>query len=352
LNKLRLVNVTYLRMFIFVIAFFAFPLLAVPSASIISPRPNGWVVDLSGRLKPETVTTINQVAEANYRKRRAEMAVVVIGSTDGIDARQYTVELFNRWGVGNRKRNDGVLILAAIEDRAVEIVVGDGFPADIERRTDLIMKNFIVPSFQVGDIDGALLEGAQEATRTLWEKRTVAERVRDNGYILLILVTFAPALIWILSGVLVRSYFRYRPRKCQKCNAQMKLVNELTDDKLLNKVERLEEKLGSVDYDIWACPVCYATLKNANRAVLTEYTTCMKCKACTLDSDVTTLRRATTYSSGLERVDYKCKHCGHRHTENRKIPRIRRSSSSSSSSGSGSGFGGGSSSGRGSSGRW
>ncbi|MGQ7398861.1 TPM domain-containing protein, partial [Streptococcus suis] len=55
-----------------------------------------------------------------------QIAVVLIKSLDGYEVAEYANKLFREWGIGNKKTNNGVLILASIDDRKVWIEVGYG----------------------------------------------------------------------------------------------------------------------------------------------------------------------------------------------------------------------------------
>lgn len=156
----------------------------------------------------------------------------------------------------------------------------------------------------------------------------------------------------LVTGILnLRQFRRFRPRQCQSCSGPMHVLAEQDDDKHLNEVQRLEERLGSVDYDVWYCPACLKADTERYVATFTSYSRCPKCKAQTLQETVTTLVRATTSSTGSERVDSKCVACSHTATEVRTTPRLSSSSSSGGSSGGGS-SGGGSSGGGGASRSW
>lgn len=81
-----------------------------------------------------------------------QIAVVLVNSTEGYDVADYAVRLANKWGVGNKKYNNGVMLLAAIDDRAVTIQTGYGIegalPDAIAYR---IIENDIKPAFRSGD---------------------------------------------------------------------------------------------------------------------------------------------------------------------------------------------------------
>jgi len=145
-------------------------------------------------------------------------------------------------------------------------------------------------------------------------------------------------------GTVLRRYLRNRPRRCKACGATMTRLDETADDAHLSGAEKAEERVGSVDYDIWACR-CGQTQKLRYGALFTSYAKCRSCQAKTLQVTTTTVVSATTSREGRARVKELCANCGYLNTYERTIPRERESSSSSSSSR-------GSSSGRGSSGSW
>ena len=159
-----------------------------------------------------------------------------------------------------------------------------------------------------------------------------------------------------------RSLSRYRRRNCSKCGTGMTLLNEGADDASLAPTERLEEQLGSVDYDIWTCPTCPYVEKSRYGAFFTSYATCPRCQAVTKSQTVSRLQAPTTFSTGLERVNERCQACGWEKAFERVIPAIpvqsdssdssSSSSSSRSSSFSSSSESGGHSSGGGASGSW
>jgi uncharacterized protein len=142
----------------------------------------------------------------------------------------------------------------------------------------------------------------------------------------------------------------------------MVLLGEAEDDAHLSPAERVEERLGSVDYDVWSCPSCAHAVKLRYGAFFTSYSRCPKCRAITVSRTTRTLRSATHSGTGLEEITERCEHCSYRHADRRRIPRLASpptsapgagsSSGSSGSPGSSSGFSGGSSSGGGASGSW
>lgn len=153
-------------------------------------------------------------------------------------------------------------------------------------------------------------------------------------------------------GLMFRRWRRNRPRVCTACNVPMQRLDEDADDAHLTPAQRTEEKVKSVDYDVWQCGRCDGVLVLDYSALFSSYSKCPGCAARTKTSTSTTEVYATEYSGGLVRIDERCANCSYQNSYTRTTPRIVRSESSSSSSSSSSSFGGGSSSGGGSSGSW
>ena len=342
---------------------------AVPQARIADPRPGSAVVDLTGTLAARDVRTIDTLADR--ARNGGELMVVVVQSVDGAVPRAYTTELFNRFGLDNRQRNRGVMLLAAIKDRKAEIVVGDGYPDSVVSVTDRIMRDVVVANFRAGRPQDAMVEGAralvdrvilplgadarpargavQTARVPASPKPTIPEqdpflRMVDGATSHPLPVGGGLAGV-VGGGALLRSYLRNRPRRCKACGTMMARLDESADDAHLTGAEKVEERVGSVDYDIWSCR-CGQTMKLRYGNWFSGYGKCGQCQAKTLKVTTRTLVSATTSSEGRARVDEVCANCGFSRTYERSIPRVQRSSSSSGSSSRGS------SSGRGSSGSW
>lgn len=371
---------------------------AITVEEIPSPRPTGWSVDLTGWISPATLIEINRVGDAVRSKTGAEMAVVVVGSVNGEDSHDFATRLLNAWHVGDRTRNDGVLVLAALDDHKAEIVLGSGLDNEQSRQTSReIMQSAMLPRFRSGDPAAAILEGARSCAQRILGVQ-IAQSAETAPQPLLAPAPESvpqpyvpqriavlppprstaggiPGLVWLLAPVFLGGGFllvRYRPRRCRTCGMKMVHLDEAADDEHLTAAERIEEEVGSVDYDVWLCEGCGASTKLRFGGMFTSYSSCPKCRAKTRLSTKETLRSATYESEGLVRVEETCANCSYRSASTYTIPRLVQtatrsydtssssssfsssslSSSSSPSSSSDSGFSGGHSDGGGASGQW
>jgi uncharacterized protein len=89
-------------------------------------HPTNYVNDFAHVLNTSTEDALNDVCRQIDQKAHAQIAVVTVNSTDGKDVFDYSVQLYQAWGVGSKSTNRGVLILYAIKDRNYYTTVGYG----------------------------------------------------------------------------------------------------------------------------------------------------------------------------------------------------------------------------------
>jgi uncharacterized protein len=108
------------------------PLLLLLLQSVQVPPPVGMVNDFANVIPAEQRTRMERLAEAVREASAGEIAVVTLPSIQGRDVGQVALEIGRQWGVGAQgsagdpARNAGVVLLIALEDRAVSVQVGRG----------------------------------------------------------------------------------------------------------------------------------------------------------------------------------------------------------------------------------
>ncbi len=168
--------------------------------------------------------------------------------------------------------------------------------------------------------------------------------------------TFFSAIPGLAAAIAIPAWFRHRklkhlrslPRKCSECGKEIPVkLSESADDEFLDAGQRTEEKIKSVDYDVWKCSCGNHMIEEYEGDVFAYDCPSCKYKTYQIIKSVT-IRPATTSSSGLAKDYYKCRHCNHEEVKERVIPQKSSSSGSRSGGGGGGGsFGGGSSGGGG-----
>lgn len=295
-------------------------------------------------------------------ERGVEFTVVTINNLSDFghsgEIEPFATGLFNEWGVGDAAKNDGLMLLVSRYDRRLRIEVGSGYGDAKNDAMAAIIDEVIVPHFRDDNYALGIDRGVDAIVHNVtgtWPgefNASLVERAWNR---------LQRALDWIgdwiavfyagLAGLAYRFYRRWKrnkPRICPVDGTKMHRLGEIKDDEYLKDGEKVEERLKSVDYDVWVCDLCEHRTIEAYKAWFTHYGACRTCQFKTLEGVTTIVNAATTSSTGLKRIDYHCQNCDDHYHTHVTIPKKSESSSSSSSGG----FGGGSSSGGGASGSW
>ena len=120
-------------------------------------RSIGYVNDFAHVLNGETASQLEDICQQIDQKARAQIAVVTVNSLDGSDIEGYAVDLFKKWGIGNKATNRGVLILLAVNDRRYRIEVGYGLEPILPDGKVGGFGREAVPYLRNSDYDAALL---------------------------------------------------------------------------------------------------------------------------------------------------------------------------------------------------
>ncbi len=98
----------------------------VAAEPIASLKPTNYVNDFAGVLDAATQASLNDLCQQVDQKAHAQIAVVTVKSLDGQDAVSYAVALYQKWGIGAKGKDRGVLILLATNDHKYWTTVGYG----------------------------------------------------------------------------------------------------------------------------------------------------------------------------------------------------------------------------------
>ena len=94
--------------------------------SIKDLKPTGYVNDFAHVLDQNTITQIDDICQQIDQKAHAQIALVTINTLDGNDLESYSIDLAQKWGMGGKGHDRGVLILYVIQDHRAQIEVGYG----------------------------------------------------------------------------------------------------------------------------------------------------------------------------------------------------------------------------------
>ena len=465
--------------------------------SLPNPRPAGagHIANPEGIIDAQHAEQIESLLTRLEADKGIQVAVVAVADIDDpADVFDFAQQLFERWGVGDRSRDDGLLILLVRDRRTVRMHTGyglEGLLPDLLCRR--IQERFMTPAFKAGHYGEGLLLGLSEVDRLVRDPDAAAQAIatlpqpsdpwplmrwvvsvpiavvglllfavrsvrgyfsqevegnalppvsmryarwswltcsmllplglvqlagalpvglRVGGMFLFLYTYFllmalqqawrlhccartlfanhahvrlhqflgqqrafwvwmaiwmpAPFLLYLPYVWALRERYRRKARPCEACGQVTRRLSEQEEDAHLSAARRAEERLGSVDHDVWLCGGCGATHRVSFPNDDAAFEACPKCNtvAMRVVSD-TELKSASATQTGQGVRKHACQHCGHQRKERYVIARMVPSSdastsstpfgaSSSGSSGSSasSSWGGGSSGGGGASASW
>lgn len=387
-----------------------------------------YVSNPDGVLSDATVARLDTMLARVWATSSAEVVVVAVADTDRPDDIDgFATDLFEKWGIGKSDRDNGVLILVARDSRRAVIRTGQGMEGPLpDIVAGRILRNDMFPRFREGDYDGGITAATERVARIATDPK-YAEEIKsaianDSGarrggeafdgdeffswflrtavfvgiaaFIAVLVLVVAnrrkePQQAWrtlndvktpllfctfLFIGIPLAAYLllvwqmrriRTRKRLCPNCNSRMKRLDEETDNAYLTPAQDAEERLNSIDYDVWLCPTCGETdiIPFVNKK--SSYTVCERCGArlATLTGN-RTLVKPTTARPGQGVRTYTCMSCHHTKDVVYQIPKIvappvvivpgggRGSGFGGGGGFSGGSFGGGSTMGGGASGGW
>ncbi len=144
-----------LRAFIIIVAAFFVATLAFAEPNF--PALTSPLVDAAGVLDSDARTVIDNRLRDYETQSGHQVAVATVPSLEGYDIRDYGNQLFRKWQLGDKQKNDGVLVLVAPKEHKVSIEVGYGLEGDLtDAMSRIIIENAMVPRFKAGDYVGGI----------------------------------------------------------------------------------------------------------------------------------------------------------------------------------------------------
>jgi uncharacterized protein len=187
------------------------------SLALTFPPLTGRVVDQANVIPPETRNVLETKLADLEEKSGIQLVVATVSSLEGQEIEPYANQLFRTWRLGEKTKNNGVLLLVAPNEHRVRIEVGYGLEGTLtDALGKVIIVNAITPRFKVGDFAGGITRGVDDIITVLttdpseWEQRPSLRLDRQEtndpvGYVLIALLIGLFALLIFSRGF--RSFF-------------------------------------------------------------------------------------------------------------------------------------------------
>ena len=312
------------------------------------PQKAGSIQDLAGILPSRDKTALLESIAWFKRSTGAELIVLTLPSwkdlgTPNTTWESFSTNLFNRWGIGTKSRNDGVLFVTAIKERKLRIELGSGFKRCYDPVMKQILEQQVVPLFKEARYGAGMVLGSQKIIQSLPKVCPVAAVIKPKpvptpspSYTPNIQpqnIPSQPFSPWLPLGAgltLLGAWAGFnslrRPKRCPNCQTVLEKLSEQADDEYLSAAQQLEERLSSVQYDIWHCQTCNNHEIIRRQSWLSNFSTCPSCQHQTLSGTKTPIVPASQTQQGLTRLERHCSHCQHQDLQDIILPRLERHS--------------------------
>lgn len=202
------------KMQIFSFAFFLICLIGIflinsttkASATIVKPTSQFYVNDYANILSSETEQYIMNTNVELQKKTGAQIVVVTVKSLEGKSIEDYANELFNSWGIGDKTKENGLLLLCSYGDRQFRVEVGYGLEGKLpDGKTGRMQDEYIIPYLKENKFDEGIKNGysaflkevADEYGATITGSEVASKRSVSAGSQLQIIIPFILFSIFI-----------------------------------------------------------------------------------------------------------------------------------------------------------
>ncbi|MEO5773902.1 MAG: TPM domain-containing protein [Sphingomicrobium sp.] len=141
---------------------------AVPASAQTFPQLTGRVVDQANLLSPEQELDLKSKSEALGGATGRQFVVATVNSLEGRTIEDYGYRLGRTWAIGDKKKDDGVILLVAPNEKKVRIETGYGARVFLtDALSSIVIRDTIVPRFKAGDFGGGIVAGADQIIKTM-----------------------------------------------------------------------------------------------------------------------------------------------------------------------------------------
>ena len=156
----------------------------VRAAEVTPPRPARYFNDYANKISPATASQLNSLLEDFERQTSSQIVVAVFPKMQSDSSLEdYAQRIYQAWGIGQKKGNNGALLLVFIADRKMRVQTGYGLEGALPDATGKqIIEDVIKPYFQKGDFDGGLVAGVNAIlAATKGEYKGTGRTVNQQG---------------------------------------------------------------------------------------------------------------------------------------------------------------------------
>lgn len=171
------------------------------------PPLTGRVVDDAGILSDDIKARLTDILGQLEQKTGDQLVVATLKSLQGQDIATYGYQLGRAWGIGQKGKNNGAILIVVPSEHKVRIEVGYGLEGELtDAASRIIIENAILPQFRAGNYDAGVEQGTAEIVQLLGNGRVDLSKVpeapqpqhEEHDGIPWVVIAFI--LVWIIFG--------------------------------------------------------------------------------------------------------------------------------------------------------
>lgn len=216
------------------------------------PAHRGAVNDFVGVLTEAEVARLEAISRELHAKTTAALVVAVVQTHAPFSLEDYATQLFRHWGIGERGKDNGVLILLAMQERLLRIEVGYGMEEAVTDARAGQIRDLMIPHFTQGNFARGLETGMRAAAVVMASKYNVT--LESTGDLRVRDLEPRPDLTWLLLGgipllgLVTVGLSRAFAAKCPKCRARLLVTHRVLSEATV--------AAGGLAVKICQCPKC------------------------------------------------------------------------------------------------
>lgn len=186
---------------------FVFVLFLIPGFSFAQKIvPELWgqrVHDEAHVLKTETIDQLERDLKAHEDSTSNQIAILIIPSLEGEVLENYTLRVVEKWKLGSKDKDNGVLLFVSVDDHKMRIEVGHGLEGVLtDALCNRIIRNKLAPAFRRGDYDGGIQAGIKAIVQSIQgEYEAASASTSSNWTILYVLFAIFCVIVLIVTFV-------------------------------------------------------------------------------------------------------------------------------------------------------
>lgn len=155
--------------------------ISIAAALNVPSRPEDRVTDYTSRLDRQQTTAIESLIARYEKDTTNQIAVAIFESLKGENLEDFSIRLAEQWKIGQKEKDNGVILLIFLNDRKLRIEVGYGLEGSLtDAMSNTIINSVIVPYFKKGQYEKGILVGVASIMKVISPEYDIANAAQPQ----------------------------------------------------------------------------------------------------------------------------------------------------------------------------